>query len=66
MSQVKGQITIHFRLDTEDYPVPADANLSLQLKEDVQEAIEASVPIEINAIKVTRTAIKNEEIRDFD
>lgn len=66
MSQVKGTVTILFKLDTEEYPVPADSNLSLQLKEDIQEAIESSVAIEINNINIKRTAIKNDEIRDFD
>lgn len=66
MSQVRGKIEIHFKLDTDEYPVPSDGNLSLSLREDVQEALEASLAIEINSVKVTRTGIKNDEDRDQD
>lgn len=66
MTVVRFKIEIHGKLDTDEFPIPADGNLSLQLKEEVRDAIESSISIEINNIKVTRSAVKNEEVRDFD
>lgn len=61
MSRVKFKLEIHGQLDTDDYAVPSDGNLSLQLKEDVLEALESNLSVEVNNIKVTRTGIKNDE-----
>jgi hypothetical protein len=61
MSRVKFKLEIHCQLDTDEYPVPSDGNLSLQLKEDVQEALESNIPVEVNSIKAIRTGIKNDE-----
>lgn len=61
MSLVKAKIEIHCKIDTDEYAIPADGNLSLQIKEDVQEAVESSLPFEINSIKITRTGVKNDE-----
>lgn len=66
MSLIKVKAEIHFKADTDEYAVPADDNLSLQIKEDLQEAIESSLPFEINAIKVTRTGVKNDQVRDYN
>lgn len=68
MAQVKAKIEIHVKIDTDEYAIPADGNLSLQIKDDMREAIETSLPFEINVIKVTRTGIKNdaENSENFD
>lgn len=67
MSIIKAKIEIHVTIDTDEYPVPADGKLTLTLQDDVQEAIEGSVPVEINVIKITKTAGKiYEEVRDYD
>lgn len=67
MSLVKFKIEIHGQLDTDDYPSPADGRLGLSIRDDVREAIESSVAVEINSIKVTGAGNKvNAEIRDQD
>lgn len=67
MAEIKGTITVLFKLDTEDYHVPVDGRLSLSLSDDIQEALETNLPLEIQNIKIT--GIKKEfdaEIRDQD
>lgn len=54
-------------LDTDEYAVPADGRLTLQLKEDVEEALESNISAEINFVKVTKVSVKNDvEDRDSD
>lgn len=59
MSRVKFRVEIHGELDTEDYPIPADNRLSLQLKEDIQDAIESTISVTINQIKITGAGNRN-------
>lgn len=64
MAQVKFKVEITGVFDPDEYQMPADGNLTLQLKEDITEAIESSISVEVNTVKVTRGIIKNED-RDF-
>lgn len=67
MSTIKFRLEIHGVVDTLEYPVPADGRLMLQLKEDIQEAIETTIPVEINAIKIVKVISKNDdEVRDYN
>lgn len=66
MAQIKAKIEIHCKIDTDEYAIPADGNISLQIKEDVGDAIESSLPFEVNVIKVTRTGGKLNDEQDQD
>lgn len=67
MSKFKYRVELHISFDEEDYPTPSDGNLGLQLKEDMIDAIESTVPVQINAIKITRTGkIKDAEPDNYD
>lgn len=62
MSELKYKLEVHITVDPLEYPIPADTNLALSLKEDIQEAIESAVCVEVNAVKIIKTGgkIKNE------
>lgn len=64
MAQVKFKAEISGVFDPDEYQMPADGNLTQQLKEDILEAIESSLSVEVNSVKVTRGSVKNEN-RDF-
>lgn len=66
MSKIRFKVEIHGTVDTDDYHVPADGRLALQLEEDVKDAVESSISIEINAIKATKISGKHAEVRDND
>lgn len=67
MSRIKVKIEIHATVDTDNYPLPADINLRASLKEDLREAIEGSIALELNHIKITGTGNRvNAEVRDTD
>lgn len=64
MSKIRCKVEIHIALDTDDYPIPADGLLSMQLKEDIQDAVESSISVEVQAIKVTGISAKNDKLQD--
>lgn len=64
MPKIKFKAEIHGELDTLDYPTPADGRLTLNLRDDIENAIEDSVPVTINACKVTRTGGKKDDDED--
>lgn len=66
MSKIRGKIEVLFSVDTDEYPIPSDGRLMLQIREDVQEALESSMDITINNVKITGVVGKHEEVRDND
>lgn len=66
MAIVRFRLEIQGNLDTLDYPIPADGKLLFQLREEIQEAVETNLPIEINEIKIKRVAAHHDdyEVRD--
>lgn len=64
MSKTKAKIELHVQWDTDEYPTPADGRISLQLQEDIQDAVEGSMSIEINAIKITGISKKHDKEDD--
>lgn len=66
MSSQKFKVEIHLQIDTEDWPPPADGQISLSLSEDIKDAIESTLPAEVNYIRAVKTGGKNVEIRNND
>lgn len=64
---IRCKAELHLEVNTEDYPVPADGRITLQLKDDLKAAVEDNVPVQINQIKVIKVSQKNDdEVRDTD
>lgn len=55
MSILRLRIDIIAELDKDNYTDPVDGKLVVSLQEDIQEALETKLPIEIESIKITRT-----------
>lgn len=66
MAIIRGKLVILFTVDTDNYPIPADGRLMLQIKEDVQDILESNIDITVNKIIPTGAVGKHEEIRDND
>ena len=66
MSIIKYRVEVNVLLDTEEYPVPADGQIALSLKEEVSDLVESNLTVEVLNVKVTRTGGVNAEVRDRD
>lgn len=47
MSKIKVKATVFIELDTDEYHIPADLNLRVSLAEDIQEALESNISIQV-------------------
>lgn len=67
MSVVKFKVEVYIELDTDEYHVPVDGKLALSLQEDMQEAIENNLMVQVEQIKIIKIGGKlNAEVRDND
>jgi hypothetical protein len=64
MSTKRYKVILHIEIDTLEFPIPADGKLSLSLKEEIQDAVESSVPVTLNSIQVL--GVNSAEVRDND
>lgn len=61
MSRYKVKITITLELDTDEYHIPADFKFKEQLVDDLTEAIERSLSIEVTGVAINGVRKINDE-----
>lgn len=69
MATIRYKAEIFFEFEKEDYPTPADGNITVQLREELQDAISSSLAVEIDTIKLTKVRQPNDNdprTQDYD
>lgn len=66
MSKIRYKVELAISVDTDEYPVPADNRLGLSVKEEIIDALEGTLPMQFNIIRVTKIGTKDAEVQAYD
>lgn len=66
MSKIRYKVEISVEVDTDEYPIPADNRLGLSVKDEIIDALEGTLPMQFNIIRVTKVGTKDAEVRNYN